>query len=399
MEFVMRDPRELISYEDNPRNNDKAVEYIAQSIVDYGFRNPILINEDDLIIAGETRKKVALRLQLKEVPCIVESDMTPDQVRAYRIADNKLNEIAEWNPLLLKNEIEALQSVDFDISSMGFSDQDLESLFEECARLSDHGQETVEDDFDPEPPEEPVSQVGDLYLLGRHRLLCGDNTYPECVKQLMNGERARLLLTDPPYNVDYVGKTEDALTIENDKMTPEEYREFLVAAFIPALSVMEPGAAFYIWHADSEGYNVRWACMTVGLQVRQCLVWVKNSLVVGRQDYQWKHEPCLYGWKDGAAHTWRSDRCQSTVLEFDRPIKSEDHPTMKPVKLFDYQIRNNTKQNDIVLDNFAGSGTTCIACEQNGRRAHMLEKDPRYCDVIVRRWEEFTGQKAELVRI
>ena len=398
MMILSKNIGELISYEDNPRNNDKAVEYIVQSIVDYGFRNPILINEDDLIIAGETRKKAAMRLQLKEVPCIVESDMTPDQVRAYRIADNKLNEIAEWNPLLLKNEIEVLQSVDFDISSLGFSKDELEALFDECAALEERDLDVQEDDFEPDPPEDPATRIGDIYLLGRHRLLCGDNTHPENVVQLMDGERARLFLTDPPYNVDYVGKTEDALTIENDNMTPEEYRNFLVEVFTTALPAIEPGAAFYIWHADSEGYNVRWACMTAGLQVRQCLVWVKNSLVVGRQDYQWKHEPCLYGWKDGAAHTWRSDRCQSTVLEFDRPTKSEDHPTMKPVKLFDYQIRNNTKQNEIVLDNFAGSGTTCIACEQNGRRAYMLEKDPRYCDVIVKRWEEFAGQKAELIR-
>lgn len=398
MQLVMRDPRELISYEDNPRNNDKAVEHIAQSIRKYGFRNPILVNENDLIIAGETRKKAAILLKLKEVPCILESDMTPEQVRAYRIADNRLNEIADWNPILLKNEIEALKSLDIDISSMGFSDQDIESLFEECARLEDRDQEIVEDDFDPEPPEEPVTREGDIYLLGRHRLMCGDARSSEDIACLMDGAKAKLLLTDPPYNVDYVGKTEAALKIENDNMTPEEYRRFLFDAFSAVLEVIEPGAAFYIWHADSKGYDVRSACHDAGMEIRQCLIWAKNSLVVGRQDYQWQHEPCLYGWKDGAAHTWQSDRCQSTLLEFDRPTRNEDHPTMKPVKMFDYQIRNNTKKGDIVLDDFAGSGTTCIACEQNGRTAYMLDNDPKYCDVIVRRWEEFTGQKAELIR-
>lgn len=206
-----------------------------------------------------------------------------------------------------------------------------------------------------------------------------------------------MLLTDPPYNVDYEGKTKDALKIQNDSMADEQFREFLRAAFFNADSVMKSGAVFYIWHADSEGYNFRGACHNVGWKVRQCLVWAKNSMVLGRQDYQWKHEPCLYGWKEGAGHLWAADRKQTTILNFDRPTKSKEHPTMKPIKLFDYQIKNNTKGGDIILDLFGGSGTTLMACEQNGRTCYMMEFDPRYVDVIIGRWESLTGQKAKLI--
>lgn len=205
-----------------------------------------------------------------------------------------------------------------------------------------------------------------------------------------------MLITDPPYNVDYTGKTKDALKIENDKMDNNTFRQFLRDAFSNADMVMKPGAVFYIWHADSEGYNFRGACEDIGWKIRECLIWVKNSLVMGRQDYHWQHEPCLYGWKKGT-HLWASDRKQTTLLRFDRPNRNGEHPTMKPVKLFDYQIRNNTKEGDIVLDLFAGSGTTIIACEQNKRNAFCMEFDPKYCDVIIKRWEKLTGQKAVLL--
>jgi DNA modification methylase len=205
-----------------------------------------------------------------------------------------------------------------------------------------------------------------------------------------------MLLTDPPYNVAYTGKTKDALTIQNDSMSDEAFRTFLRDAFVTADAMLKPGAVFYIWHADSEGYNFRGACKDAGWQVRQCLIWQKNSMVMGRQDYHWQHEPCLYGWKDGAGHLWASDRKQTTLLEFDRPSRSEDHPTMKPVALFEYQLLNNTKGGDIVLDSFGGSGTTLIAAEKNGRIARIMELDPKYVDVIVKRWEDFTGQKAVL---
>lgn len=203
-----------------------------------------------------------------------------------------------------------------------------------------------------------------------------------------------LLVTDPPYNVNYEGATKDKLRIKNDNMKDTQFREFLKNAFYAADSAMKVGASFYIWHADSEGYNFRGACKDIGWSVRQCLIWNKNSLVMGRQDYQWKHEPCLYGWKDGASHLWMNDRKQTTVINMDRPTRNELHPTMKPVALFDYLIKNNTKSGDIVLDIFGGSGTTIMACEQNGRRGFLMELDPKYCDVIIKRWEEFTGEKA-----
>lgn len=213
----------------------------------------------------------------------------------------------------------------------------------------------------------------------------------------MDGQQADMLLTDPPYNVDYVGKTKDALKIKNDKMEDSAFREFLRDAFLSADTGMRKGAVFYIWHADSEGYNFRGACFDVDWKVRECLIWNKNSMVMGRQDYQWKHEPCLYGWKDGASHLWASDRKQVTVLNFDRPSKSELHPTMKPIALFAYQIGNNTHEGDAVLDIFGGSGTTLMACEQLNRKSYTCELDPHYCDVILQRWEDYTGKKAELV--
>ena len=228
--------------------------------------------------------------------------------------------------------------------------------------------------------------------------MCGNSTLIDDVEKLMQGNLADMLITDPPYNVDYTGKTKDALKIQNDSMEDSQFRQFLTDAFTAADSVMKPGAVFYIWHADSEGYNFRGACKDTGWQVRECLIWMKNSMVLGRQDYQWKHEPCLYGWKEGASHLWASDRKQTTILEFDKPTASKLHPTMKPIALFDYQIKNNTKGGDIVLDLFGGSGTTIMACEQNGRIAYSMELDPRYCDVIVKRWEDFTGKKAELLK-
>ena len=253
----------------------------------------------------------------------------------------------------------------------------------------------VEDDADIVLPEEPKAKRGDIYQLGAHRLMCGDSTDPADVARLMDGKAADLLLTDPPYNVNYEGGT--GLTIQNDNMEDAAFRKFLRDAFACADGVMKPGAAFYIWHADSEGYNFRGACHDIGWQVRQCLIWNKNALVLGRQDYQWKHEPCLYGWKGGASHTWLSDRTQTTVLDFDKPTRSELHPTMKPVALFEYQIHNSCPDGGAVLDLFGGSGTTIIAAEQDGRCAFCMELDPRYVDATIQRYEEFTGVKAVLV--
>lgn len=376
--------KDLKPYENNPRKNDDAVKYVAESIKEFGFKVPIVIDKNNVIVAGHTRYKAAKKLKMSEVPCIIADDLTDEQIKAFRLADNKVAEKAEWDFDLLNAELDDI--IDLDMELFGFEDA-----------LQDDAEEAVEDEFEVELPAEPKSKLGDIYQLGNNRLMCGDSTVLEDVEKLMGGEQADMLLTDPPYNVNYEGKTKDKLKIKNDKMDNDNFRQFLTDAFSNADMVMKPGAVFYIWHADSEGYNFRGACFDAGWTVRQCLIWNKNSMVMGRQDYQWKHEPCLYGWKEGAGHLWASDRKQTTVINFDKPTRNDMHPTMKPIPLFDYQIKNNTKGGDVVLDLFGGSGTTIMACEQNGRRGYSMEYDPRYVDVIVDRWEKFTGAKAVLL--
>lgn len=375
---------EITPYEKNPRRNDAAVKYVAESIKQFGFKVPIVIDKDNVIVAGHTRYKAAKKLNLEQVPCIVADDLTDEQIKAFRLADNKVAEQAEWDFDLLADELDEL--FDFDMTAFGFDD------------VMEEETEAVEDEYEGDLPEEPKSKSGDIYQLGNHRLMVGDSTVLTDVEKLMGGELADMLLTDPPYNVNYEGCTKDKLKIANDNMDNDSFRQFLIDAFSNADMVMKPGAVFYIWHADSEGYNFRGACFDVGWQVRQCLIWNKNSMVMGRQDYHWKHEPCLYGWKDGSSHLWASDRKQTTILNFDKPTRNDLHPTMKPIPLFDYQIKNNTKECDIVLDLFGGSGTTIMACEQNNRRAFAMEYDPRYADVIIDRWEQYTGKKAELIK-
>ena len=284
--------------------------------------------------------------------------------------------------LELKDEI--------DLSLLGFDADELNALLnpiEETEGLTD-------EDAVPDVPDEPKTKLGDIYILGKHRLMCGDSTSITDVEKLMDGQLADQLVTDPPYNVAYEGS--NGLKIQNDNMSDTNFRQFLTDALISAVAFMKQGATFYIWHADIEGYNFRGACRDAALKVRQCLIWNKDSLVMGRQDYHWKHEPCLYGWKDGAAHLWAADRKQSTIIQCKKPKKNDIHPTMKPVELMEYQILNNTKGSDIVLDLFGGSGSTMIAAEKIGRCSRLMELDPKYCDVIVKRWEEFTGKKAVL---
>ena len=384
MDIINSALKDLKPYENNPRKNDDAVKYVAESIKEFGFKVPIVIDKNNVIVAGHTRYKAAKKLKMSEVPCIIADDLTDEQIKAFRLADNKVAEKAEWDFDLLNAELDDI--IDLDMELFGFEDA-----------LQDDAEEAVEDEFEVELPAEPKSKLGDIYQLGNNRLMCGDSTVLEDVEKLMGGEQADMLLTDPPYNVNYEGKTKDKLKIKNDQMGNDNFRQFLTDAFSNADMVMKPGAVFYIWHADSEGYNFRGACFDAGWTVRQCLIWNKNSMVMGRQDYQWKHEPCLYGWKEGAGHLWASDRKQTTVINFDKPTRNDMHPTMKPIPLFDYQIKNNTKGGDVVLDLFGGSGTTIMACEQNGRRGYSMEYDPRYVDVIVDRWEKFTGAKAVLL--
>ena len=378
----------LIPYINNAKkHSDEQVDKIAASIREFGFLNPVLIDKNLNIIAGHGRVMAAKKLGLQTVPCAFIEGLSEAQRKAYILADNRLGELAEWDMELVNLELEGLEELGFDTDLTGFD-------FNPDPEEPEH--EIVED----EVPEEVETRCkpGDLWKLGEHRLICGDSTDINVVEKLMGDQKADMLLTDPPYNVDYEGKTKDALKIKNDKMDNDTFRQFLRDAFNCANSVMRGGAVFYIWHADSEGYNFRGACADNDWKVRECLIWHKNTMVLGRQDYQWKHEPCLYGWKDGASHLWASDRKQTTILNFDKPARSELHPTMKPVGLFAYQISNNTHEGDNVLDLFCGSGTTLVACEQLKRRCFAVELDPKYADVIIQRWENLTGQTAELIQ-
>lgn len=380
----------LIPYVNNARTHtEQQINSVAASINEFGFTNPILVDSKNNLIAGHCRLLAAQKLGLEKVPARVIDGLSATQKKALVLADNRLAEIAAWDDDLLKLELQALVEDEYDLNIVGFDDEALLDLLEpeQVEGLTD------EDDV-PEPPAQPVARLGDVWLLGQHRLMCGDSTSIDQIERLMNGQLADLWLTDPPYNVAYTGKTKDAMTIQNDSMGNDEFRQFLRDCYSAADTVMRQGAVFYIAHADSEGFNFRGAAFDVGWQVRPCLIWAKSSIVMGRQDYHWQHEPILYGWKDGAAHQWENDRKQSTLLKFDRPSRNGEHPTMKPVELIEYLMCNNTKPKQLVLDSFGGSGTTLIAAEKNNRIAYLMELDPKYVDVIVKRWQDYTGKDA-----
>jgi len=377
---------EVIPYAKNPRKNDAAVDKVAGSLKEFGWRQPIVVDAEMVVIAGHTRLAAARKLKLDQVPIHIATDLTANQIKAYRIADNRVSQEAKWDDDLLALELADLDLENYDLSKTGFNDDELAALMAEAITEG-----LVDEDQVPPEPETPVTVLGDIWQLGRHRVMCGDSTSIDAVDELMGGHLADMWLTDPPYNVDYTGRTKDALKIENDKMDDNSFRQFLRDAYSAADANMKEGAVFYIWHADLEGYNFRGAAADIGWQVRQCLIWSKNSMVMGRQDYHWQHESCLYGWKSGAGHFWANDRKQTTILKFDRPTRNVEHPTMKPVNLMEYQITNNTRGTDVVLDSFGGSGSTLIACEKTNRQARLMEFDPKYVDVIVKRWQDFTG--------
>lgn len=385
---------DLIPYANNSRvHSDEQVNQIASSIKEFGFLNPIIVDGDNGIIAGHGRVMAANKLGIKELPCVDASHLSEAQKKAYVIADNKIALNSDWDNELLRVELEGLQELDFDLSLTGFNEDELGDLLN--VELLPEYEEDADGEV-IEPPAEPKTKEGDVWILGKHRLMSGDSTSIDAVEKLCNNQLVDMWLTDPPYNVAYEGKTKEALTIKNDSMGDEDFRQFLRDCYVAADAVMKPGAVFYIWHADSEGYNFRGAAKDANWKVRQCLIWKKSTLVMGRQDYHWKHEPCLYGWKEGAGHLWASDRKQTTILEFDKPSRNGEHPTMKPVDLFSYCLLNNTKGGDIVLDSFGGSGTTIIACERDGRVGYLMELDPKYCDVIINRWQTLTGKEAVL---
>lgn len=411
----------LTPYENNPRNNDEAVEPVANSISEFGFKVPIVATSDGEIINGHTRWKAAKKLKLKTVPVIIADDLTEEQVRAFRLADNKVAEIAQWDIELLLSEIESVDNLDMTLFGFTDSDYTLDD-FEDEETDTDISEDEIESEGDS------VSSVeyGDIYQLGRHRLMCGDSTSAGDMKELVDGEKIDLYVTDPPYNVAYEGKTEEAMTIQNDSMDDASFRQFLRDAFSVADQHLKPGGAFYIWHADSEGLNFRAAVKETGWLLKQNLVWVKNSIVLGRQDYQWKHEPCLYGWKDGASHYFIDNRSLATVIEEDeenlkemtkgelisyiktmqensptsifyedKPVRSDIHPTMKPLKLIARCVLNSSKKGERVLDSFNGGGSTLMVCEKTERIYYGMELDPIYVERTIKRWEEETGLKAE----
>ena len=381
------------------KRTDRSSALIKESLKKYGAGRSIVIDEENRILAGNGTIAGARAAGIKNVRVIeTEGDeiiavkrkgLSEDQKVGLALADNRTSDLSEWDKEMLHQ-----LSEDHDIDPW-FTKEDLAEILGEPDIIPTEG--LTDPDEVPETPEEPTTKFGEVWKLGNHKLLCGDATDLNQLQPLMENELADLWLTDPPYNVNYEGKTADKLKIQNDQFANEEFREFLAAAYTTAYNYLNNGASFYIWHADSEGYNFRAAAKDANLQIKQCLIWVKSSMVMGRQDYHWQHEPCLYGWKKGASHFWNADRKQTTVLKFDRPNRNKEHPTMKPVDLFQYQMSNSSKPKHIILDTFGGSGTTLIAAERIKRQARLVELDPKYCDVIIKRWENFTGNKAERV--
>jgi DNA modification methylase len=371
MQVVMKKITSLLEYDNNPRHNEEAIQAVANSIREFGFKVPIVISSDNVIIAGHTRLKASVSLGLEEVPCIIADDLNDEQIKAFRLADNKTAELATWDLSKLEEE---LADIDMDMLQFGF--EEMEELLPDNAS---------DDDFDitDEIPEVPFSQPGDIYELGSHRLMCGDSTDSKQVATLLDGVEADMIFTDPPYNVDYEGT---AGKIKNDKMEDDTFYLFLYDAFQNMFEHTKPGGAIYVCHADTEGLNFRNAFKNAGYKLAECLIWVKNALVLGRQDYHWRHEPILYGWKEGAAHYFVEDRTQDTIWEYNKPKKNEEHPTMKPLELVGKAISNSSRRHESVLDLFGGSGSTMIASDQLDRKSFLMELDERFVDVIVKRY-------------
>lgn len=383
-EMQLVDIHKLIPYVNNARtHNVQQINKLRSSLREFGFINPVIIDRDFNVIAGHGRIMAAKEESINEVPCVFVDYLTEAQKKAYILADNRMAMDAGWDEELLKVEIEALQAEDFDLSLTGFDESELSGFF-------DTADDAKDDDFDVDAELEkpPVTKSGDLWLLGNHRLLCGDSTKAETYEMLMNGKKANLVVTDPPYNVNYQGT---AGKIKNDNLENDKFYQFLFDAFTCMEKAMADDASIYVFHADTEGLNFRKAFADAGFYLSGTCIWKKQSLVLGRSPYQWQHEPCLFGWKKNGKHQWYSDRKQTTIWEFDKPKKNGDHPTMKPVPLIAYPIKNSSMSNCIVLDPFGGSGSTLIACEQTNRICHTIELDEKYCDVIIKRYIEQVG--------
>jgi site-specific DNA-methyltransferase (adenine-specific) len=376
----------------NPRKKlkagDKEYEKIKNSILEFGYVEPIIVNFDMTVIGGHQRLTVLKDLGYKEVQCVVVEIEDETKVKALNIALNKIT--GAWNEQLLADLLVDLQTADFNTDFTGFEAPEIEQLFSKI-----HNKEIKEDDFDvDEALKKPTMTMnGDIWLIGKHRLICGDSTLTETYNTLMDGNKANIVVTDPPYNVNV---EETAGKIQNDNMPDSDFYKFLFAAFVNMEQSMETDASIYVFHADTQGLNFRKAFTDAGFYLSGCCIWKKNSLVLGRSPYQWQHEPCLFGWKKGGRHQWYSDRKQTTIWEYDRPRSSKEHPTMKPVALMAYPIQNSSMSNCIVLDPFLGSGSTLMACEQTGRICYGIELDEKFADVIVNRFVETTGDASKV---
>ncbi len=392
MQIEQKNTNEIIPYEQNPRINDDAVDAVVTSIKEYGFRQPIVVDADGVIIVGHTRWKAAQKMGLETVPVHVAADLPPEKVKAYRIADNQTGNIAEWDYDLLPLELADLQQADFDLSLLGFDADELDKLL--------NGEDTVAEgmtdaDEVPETPEEPVSRRGEIYQLGSHRLMCGDSTDNVNVEALMLGEKADMVFTDPPYGVSYCGVNNpngrEWEVIENDDLRGEALSEFLLAAFRQIKLYLKSKRAFYIWYASTNHIQFETAIREAELKPKQVLMWNKG-MILGHSDYHWAFEPCFYGCHANENCEWFGDRCQTTVWDIKRDNSAGYmHPTQKPTALAQKALFNSSRTREIILDLFGGSGSTLIACEQTNRICRMMEFDPRYADVIRKRWAEFTN--------
>ena len=377
----------LVPYVNNARTHSpEQLAKLRSSLREFGFINPVIIDRDFNVIAGHGRIAAAKEEGITEVPCVFVDYLTEAQKKAYILADNRMALDAGWDEELLRIEIESLQGADFDVSLTGFGEDEIADLFS-----GDGEKNEKDDDFDLSAALEKAAFVerGDIWTVGRHRLMCGDATSAEDVAALMDGKKANLIVTDPPYNVAF--KSGSGLSIQNDSMENGEFYTFLYNSFQNMVEHLESGGAAYVFHADTEGLNFRKAFVDAGFHLAGVCIWVKNSLVLGRSDYQWQHEPVLYGFLKNGKHPWYSDRKQTTIWNYDKPKRNKNHPTSKPLDLLGYPICNSSQENAIVLDTFGGSGSTMMACEQTNRICHMMELDEKYASVILRRYVEDTG--------
>ena len=376
----------LIPYINNARTHSpEQIKKLRASLREFGFVNPVIIDRDYNIIAGHGRVMAAKEEGIDAVPCVYADHLTEAQKKAYILADNRMALDAGWDEEMLRVEIDSLRELEFDPMLAGFDEKELAALY------ADADDDAKDDDFDLSAALEKASFVepGDVWTVGRHRLMCGDATKAEDVQKLMDGTRANLIVTDPPYGVSF--KSSSGLTIQNDSIKNEEFYSFLLSAFKNMADVLEKGGAAYVFHADTEGLNFRRAFIDAGFHLAGCCIWVKDSLVLGRSDYQWQHEPILYGFLQNGKHPWYSDRKQTTIWNYAKPKRNENHPTSKPLDLLAYPIRNSSQENSVVVDTFGGSGSTMMACEQTGRICRMMELDPKYASVILRRYVEDFG--------